>query len=131
MIAINDLRIGNLITDPDFPNIPSVVVEIQSDGFIVTNYNDALLNVDAIPIPLSKEVVAKIKGVRNLNINYNGGVIPLSNKTYLVVREFMGSWNIYVKSHHEKLGEYLEANLHQLQNLYYCLTGNELEVGNI
>jgi len=116
MIAINDLRIGNFITDPDLLNIPSVVVEIKY-GFIVTNYNDALVN--AIPIKLTKEILDKC-GFKNSEWEHK------TKSDCLFVHDEI----IHIMDARDKNYSFTAPckYLHQLQNLYYCLTGNELEV---
>jgi hypothetical protein len=115
MIQANELRIGNLITDPDFPNIPSTVIEIQSDGFIVTNYNDGLVNVDADPIKLTEEILIKC-GYSEKDLE-TGKILVIGESFDNVIGYTIRSLspNIVIKT------------VHQLQNLYYALTSKELE----
>lgn len=133
MITAQELRIDNKLhygvtivtikgihTDPILKDKEYLYV----DG-IVGNYYCVNLN-EVNPISISFEILESIQQVKNNGINYNGGTISINTQTHLVVREFMGTWNIYVRCLNDKVAEFIDAKLHELQNLYYSLTGEEL-----
>ena len=126
MLKSNEVRIGNdvLYMDTDTPEFVRIKIEkadiiLLCEGIQGYNYKG---------VPLTKQIVSTIKCIKNFDVNYTGGIISINTQTHLVIREFMGTWNIYVRCHHERVAEYLDVKLHQLQNLVYSLNGTELEM---
>jgi hypothetical protein len=122
MIQAKELRIGNLITDFYFPSLPSIVVEIQSYGFIVTNYNDGLLNVDAEPIPLTHEILLNC-GFEKINSYW---VNKRNIDCHIVLIDALTRYMVSVTGPFGMVTLKSINSVHQLQNLYYALTGEEL-----
>ncbi len=114
MINSKDIRRGNYIIDPEFLDIHSIVDEIQSDGFIVTTYNDHLTNEEAAGILLNDEWLSKLDVSKNNGYPHRflSGYLKIRNGTY-----FFKYFDLDIEVQF----------VHQLQNLHYCLTGKELE----
>jgi hypothetical protein len=104
MVQVNELRIGNWV------NINGLNLPLTGELFclIVTGQI-----VKPSPIPLSPEILEKI--------NWNG-----YRKFY-----FNSHFSIDDECHFYYHNDYTGVNinyLHQLQNLYYCLVGQELNI---
>lgn len=100
----NDLRIGNLVLNDD-------------DGGVCKLFNIHEGYINHKPIPLTEEWLLKFgfKSIQDGWYEYSN-----SNITF--------SWNIYDRQL-RFLGEPFNIQyVHQLQNLYFALTGEELEV---
>lgn len=145
MIAANELRIGNWVggTD-DFSKYPTpmLVVEIVEDGLtliakedkskepVIFEWQFELIN----PIALSEEILKKI--------GFNNTILLLGDGSFC-----SNDWHL-ISSTHKKIttvnlaydyddGAYESHNsehqteiksLHQLQNLYFALTKQELKI---
>lgn len=112
-----ELRIGNWVWN-DVQNLP-VKVDIRilnqqysADRGIGRSWN---------PIPLTEEILLKCGFVRRGITSNNGSKLTLHHKDYMYTngRVYWNSWCIL---------DSIPEHLHQLQNLYYALTGEELEV---
>lgn len=132
MISNRELRIGNLVTLSG--SLILTVYEIHEDCFYAKDAKGSSFKntwADIQPIPLSEEVLLKcgFKRIANLisgseiEIVYyqNGKIIVYLLKDFfeIEIETSSGIFNL----HHT-----FEKHLHQLQNLYYALTGEELEV---
>lgn len=126
MIQANDLRLKNIVSyegkqysihslTPEYPYLDTIEF-----GQGVVEYKDLE------GVKLTEDIVSKIIEVKNFGINYNGGTININTQSYLIVRIFMGTWNVYIKCNNSTVAEYINVSLHQLQNLFYSLTGKEL-----
>ena len=128
----NELRIGNLLTWEDEPNRLLIVSEIgfnnQKNRWVRFENGDGSIIEDEfsqlIPISLTEEWLVKF-GFEKLWYDDNGMKLPyyrLNQNDYLfdLDYEFCATRDdagyIYLKS------------VHQLQNLYFALTGEELEI---
>ena len=105
-MTANELRIGNLILDEDSNIMYRVDLnffhDLVSGGFLMA---------DLIPIPLTKEWLVKF---------------GFENKTKTFVLN-----NISIKQQTKGYFFYLSMmiqHVHQLQNLYFALTGEELKI---
>ncbi len=140
----NDLRIGNLVklyrkpTDKEMSvhQVKCVgdYVQIQ-DGFVVNVMSGIK------PIPLTEEWLVKFGLYNNLKLNYNKrqGVEYRFRKkklgTYIIKRYYNNSLYsmqfVYDDKHNNIPNEQIWVNIkhvHQLQNLYFALTGEELTI---
>ena|SRR5690606_35874333 len=110
-----ELKLGNYILDVE--NEVRQVMEL-SRGLIRTSCDRILLTSQVKPIPLSKEILLKC-GFDSAEYNdYRHPVLIGTLTLYEGVAEL----------HISDLYSVWVNNLHQLQNLFYCLCGEELEV---
>lgn len=117
----NELRIGSYVMHRD--NMV-VVTEIKQEHIKYKKvFNDGdwdyLSNIH--PIPLTEEMLLKCGFEHNYNAYYG----PKNNKEFnLKIAEHDGVYQIAITAYF-----ILEVKfIHQLQNLYFVLTGKELEV---
>ena len=116
MVQLNELRVGNWIIDAGCGRI-----QMRAELF------DLWRGEHAMPIPLTPEILEKagfvhIEGIPN---DYFKGLYSIRKE------KRNGKYNLYSFYIHwdlkfSKLSEM--SSLHQLQNLYFALTGNELEI---
>ena len=131
---IRELRVGNFVTidNPKHPFLLGVMVEIvgiQSDGWAdgvrVSNDGDTFgqLLKFVNPIPITPEILASF-----------GFELDEQNGEFLRIKLFGN--NKYLSGRLNNYGEFWIVSLnytvrlkyaHQLQNLYFALTGEELE----
>lgn len=133
----NELRIGNLVTDEWFESFKTIItvesvndkginLVIEDDGkwleiaqhFIVPEYTFDKLR----GIPLTEEWLLKFGFEKDKNVEYfyNKELLTISLPTELNKpkgRVYFNSWAII-----EEMPKYV----HQIQNLYFALTGTEL-----
>lgn len=120
MIQPNELRIGNLIY------LDETLIEVDVHVLI-----DILMGVDGFsPIPITPELLERAR----LKRDREGWIISYSYKIYdpLVI----GGTGSYVNAnrktycilHDDKIMPKGFQYLHQLQNLYFALTGEELNI---
>ena len=117
MIKTNELRIGNLV----FLNDKQKVWEIM-DGFDIDEMTE---NSTVDPIPISEEWFLNF-GFNRITTNEYWFVIPLKDRSLnvsTVGSVEIKSWDMLCIS----IGCVCEY-VHQLQNLYFALTGNELNI---
>ncbi len=123
-MKINELRIGNWVK---YDNLLCKVVEIYSeDIYCYDQFGEELHNIEYIqPIELTEEVLLKIefkKFVKRFIMILNGYRIDYDiDKTLRIYKIHTDC--CFVKDLEIKC-EYV----HELQNAYYCLTNEELEV---
>jgi hypothetical protein len=126
-LRIGNLRIGNLIQVDD---ITRVVLSIDKDGVLVEPLGEYvhLIDMDGMydlqPIPLTEEWLLKFGFTSS-----NGWFELRCNKSFysLDVNVLM-EVSICVNNESMEYPLYLDhiKHVHQLQNLYYALTGEEL-----
>lgn len=128
MIPANELRIGNWIS---FNGVENYKVEgVTRYGVLVYNHAVRLkyFALDlAQGIPLTEEILLK-RGWQ-YNNGKTSGDLTKDTISKMDIDFIMGE--LKIKSHYEEGALYrpLPINhLHQLQNLYYALTGEELEI---
>ena len=127
MIQANELRIGNYINHNDGSQTDDIrrVSAIHKDGVesIVKGCRFATAirsNALVYPIALTEEILLNCGFVRRGITSNNGGKLTLHHKDnmYPNGRVYWNSWCIL---------DSIPKHLHQLQNLYFALTGEELE----
>ena len=129
---LHELRIGNLVKihgHKGLSKVNTVGIATQSN-YVRVNYideenNDRISNgyADEIvrPIPLTEEILLKVGFVQVEN--YQKGVLGL-NGVRMILFAVNWTWNDFSRSK--------EINsLHQLQNLYFALTGSELDTSKL
>lgn len=142
MIDPRELRIGNLFLPVFWQNslrikdsVPCVVAEISSQGIKSHEVGKSLKkrspsstftfeNIDAVPI--HQEWLVKLRFVRDHHIFSYGDSSMVFSLHYVTPREFAPYFNDRVIN--EKLRVY---TVHQAQNLYYAITGKELDISNV
>lgn len=122
MIQANEFRRGNLVQDT-FKNIHPIQW-IDNTG-IETEYGRFPFD-RVSPIPITPEWLERL-GFKEIDIwfekrNRNGSVIMVDKPNMTVCADSQGSYSEQVADlKHIKY-------VHQLQNLYHALTGNELKI---
>lgn len=120
-VTRNELRLGNLL---DFEGEVCIVREIDSSGAVVLFNNNEEDWIDLFQfsgIPLTEEWLLKFgfEEAKNIIPIYNLGLISiyLESDSYPEGMVYFNSWCIIKKK---------PKYVHQLQNLYFALTGEEL-----
>jgi len=109
----SELRIGNLVDDN------GLVETVTSDHLINDEYYDGLKG--CLPIPLTNEWLIKF-GFEKIRRSY---CLNRSLRYRVIKTNGVYTFRIeYIDSKHLARIDYV----HQLQNLYFALTGNELEI---
>lgn len=123
MIPANELRINNLVYYNNQHNEIGLITEIKTslipkiDYVGINNRIDVYYQTKHInPIPLTEEWLLKF-GFDNKYNKYKFTIIPKGILNYENGRTYFNSWTIL-----EKQPDYV----HELQNLYFALTGEEL-----
>lgn len=130
MIQANELRIGNLIqaNGPimEVRRVGEASVELYLHGSEADNWDEDLE--DCTPIPLTPEILIAA-GFREEN--KAEWSIEYENDFFIVAKNLVVGVEIYlgfdVDIYHEVLYERIKY-VHQLQNLIYALSGNELTI---
>lgn len=133
-----ELRIGNIIAiEGTYCTVNSIHLVPQTDevhirvsGYIENNPQHCIFNYDASPIPLTPALLEKCGFIRTVtpmqSVNYidyrKGNMVCFTLPDGLVEVEYSGL-GIEKRAYLTKI-----KYLHQLQNLYFALTGEELEV---
>lgn len=128
MIQINELRIGNLIErNGIIATIEVINNELDEVYFLGKDfyYSDFCCNIT--PIPLSEEWLVKL-GFSVINENSAG-----KRYGYVINGVFSSDLTFAFWKTTKQAGKFFRADLqikhvHQLQNLYFALTGVELTV---
>lgn len=120
MIKANELRIGNWVEVDDKP---ALVTQIFDSG-ITCNHNDDITNGEAFkhitPIPLTPEILEKA--------GFENGCPYSKEYGHTAPKEAFFFENDYYPnemSNGRSIGTEIKY-MHQLQNLYFALTGEEL-----
>jgi len=116
----NELRIGNYVTDSKTGKVVTVD-GIQFTGRVVTHdesYDDWKRGIESVGIPLTPEILEKA-GFEKGDIGYDN-----YEKGYYTV--MVRGQGITISNRHGYLATI--KYLHQLQNLYFALTGEELPI---
>jgi hypothetical protein len=139
MIAANDLRIGNWVlfnkTSFDYPSDLHPITGISKYG-IYTIYRSPISFDKIHPISLSPEILDKCGFEKETPDNKYGEVYKKEGFNFIIRKVDFG---IYPKSTFGYAFELSDdknwatikskiEHLHQLQNLYYCLVGQELQI---
>jgi len=132
----SDLRIGNFVYDIDYYQIEVRALNLGG----VFDDNGTWFDVDFCePIPLTEEWLLKF-GFEFLDLYFNEG-IPVKDyginitKCNTVEKLSVSNWDMNIS-----IGDYYSGedyvldrdikHVHQLQNLYFALTGEELKIKN-
>lgn len=128
----NELRIGNYIADIWTPNGLFKVTELRKDKIFYGNCFKAKYD-DIRPIPLTEEILLKAGGKR---FDEDKIILMLNDpSTHLVLMKVGTHWFPQI----EQTGEFASEGvnvvflnfidyLHQLQNLFFALTGEEIKI---
>jgi hypothetical protein len=130
MILKNELRIGNYVDYERTTHVVTRLLEyfVSHDWYKTIGKDDYDTSYDSInPIPLTPELLGKCgfkkRGVRYIDYIHEG----LDELT--LDPSYDNEYRLYVEA-----GEYTRViadhikHLHQLQNLYFALTGRELTI---
>ena len=123
----NELRIGNWISDQGYE---TTVFQIDE-----THVNDDLMLDHFKPIPLTEEWLVRF------GFYYEDGLIYFKSgwfkkidrqdePTFLFFNNKL-QCSLFISSEKSSINHFIDINaeyVHQLQNLYFALTGNELEL---
>lgn len=118
----NELRIGNWVSYSDN------AVKIAA-GFFV-NSSQMNIETDCEPIPLTPEILEKAGFEKNDRIQQNFSYI-LQLKSRMTLVYYKGDSSCLSIEQDNKMIDFASGRckyLHQLQNLYFALTGEELEI---
>ena len=121
MILAVDLRIGNLIT------VSGVIYEItgiSAKKISCKDYKGSFTLEEADPIPLTAELLEKA-GFRELRKSSWFDKVPNEGFSYKLHSNRVMIFHPGENTLSHSLNTYI-AFFHQLQNLYYCLTGREI-----
>lgn len=134
MISPTELRIGNWIAIPECA-IRAKVKTLDTKRFAVFDEEidldpkDVFGYESAEPIPLTPEILEKLSFTKsNLSVDDIWYVQPLFENIHYRLRQFAGQWIFsygFINYDHELC---TMKYVHQLQNGYYFLTGEELNV---
>jgi hypothetical protein len=119
MIQINELRIGNLIQEGQVEQIDNSIDEVyySGDGYYLSDF---CCNIN--PIPLTEEWLLKCGFYGEIN----GKLFLCPNHSSFVLQKngIIKYKGLIFNNRKDRVLKYV----HQLQNLYFCLTGAELTV---
>lgn len=120
-----ELRIGNYITyDPKY-NIPTQIKEIYEYG-VHTGYKKAISYDNIHPIELSEDWLIRMGWKRSLNSYCFGTINEYGRFGVFIEEPYKGTFKLESTDVPQKV-----YYVHQLQNLYYSLTGSELTITDI
>lgn len=126
-MKITELRIGNTIewaNDPESTNNEAIVEAFLLDGNIRTSTGDGHIS-EFKPIQLTEKWLTKF------GFEKNGTVFKLNSwfgleKEYS--RENYEKYNFMFENYQIQFPDLFVKSVHQLQNLYFALTGEESEL---
>lgn len=142
MIQAKELRIGNLASVSENNEQPKYIIvsQIKNRGVVSHNLENSghFLFEKLLPIPLTNEILEKCgfelsnKYLETYNIKYTGECTIQDLEFYQSrdISTIIRQWENYEDSNnnYRYISLYNIKYLHQLQNLYYALTGEELIV---
>jgi hypothetical protein len=123
-----ELRIGNYVKYSNGSKLFKVVgihefgIDVEDD--IESTYIEYS---EFEPIALTKEILLKC-GFENTNIGYFEKRVMQRGKINIRFNKGVLEFLELGTSNHYLFGDMKKINLHQLQNLYFALTGQELEI---
>jgi len=130
-----ELRIGNWVGTPDGIFQVAVIfdtgIKVDIGYGAVQQYSDSSIRPDfsnVKPIPITEEWLKKFGFEYIEDTEYYWKQNPLENWGYRLVEFPRGTW-VISQGFMNKFNELAHINyVHQLQNLYFALTGEELEI---
>jgi hypothetical protein len=134
MIQANELRIGNWVNYCGAIDFVTVInTDDENFEFInTTSYSNISLE-DIKPIPLTEEILLKCGFIKDFNQFFSPIVLLLNDslEMYADNQDNYSLVNLFTIPIYEDCDTFnlLQIEyLHQLQNLYFALTGTELEI---
>lgn len=129
MIQANELRIGNIVAD-DTGRIGNVVEFTEKSIRIKMQFSNVKIDsgrgfvgLDVEPVPLTYDVIKKLGFIEISNENYGYPQLKLNGYSKLNTNSSGDATYLFFD------GYRIPCNsVHQLQNLYFSLTGKELNV---
>jgi len=118
----NELRIGSYFVDYEADpnsNIYFQVEEISSKGVYFRNCSSWTIFDDLQPIPLTEEILLKC-GFKEFGEDFKLGEYTFNLTLKTLCWGLQAGCNV--------INDVDIVNLHQLQNLYFALTGEELDI---
>ncbi len=116
----SELRIGNIV------ETSGMIVNIEGSG--IEDFANGCLNLQ--PIPLTEEWLLKLGFNKDYKKGYIG--IDVHNSDFVLTEPFViGEWQSYYTFQFTagNIPKFTKLEfLHQLQNLYFALTGEELNI---
>ena len=118
----SELRLGNMFNEQYSGQLLKV---IGLSGAVITFDGNFKGKWQAEPIPLTEEWLLKF-GFSKRDDNYELLVDELNLEVSLI--DFIENWSVYLSGPFGMVNTKKINYLHQLQNLYFALTGTELNV---
>lgn len=121
MVSTLDLRVGNWVIASD---VIGRITSVSETEVVFEGLENAVKQEDLHPVPLTKELLEK-SGFRQLKQTDLFEKIPLEGFTYKLHAQRV----MIFHPGDNTLCHWLNTRIvfvHQLQNLYYCLTGREI-----
>lgn len=119
MVKSNELRIGNRVHISNYKDC--IITGINKTKIFLNNNPTQLPIEDIAPIPITVEVLEKF-GFEIETLHGNGGCYNVARNNPLTFNSIHGWWVYGTQM------DFQIKHLHQLQNLYFALTGTELTV---
>lgn len=125
MIDVKELRLGSYIYDENL--YPQQVSEITNFNRVCFGSNRIVEDLqNCTPIPLTEELLLKC-GFEELYSDSKGYIYGINGVKFLRCYFDTPSFSIETDENSELFDKPID-NLHQLQNLYFALTGKELKI---
>lgn len=138
-MKVNELRIGNLVIAPFLLAFSSmtgetnedriaVVTKIENDGSVDVEFDPSscLKGYDVrylSPIPLTEELLLKC-GFREEALDEDIQTYVFGKWDFVIHKNYINDDEFWLTGNEDCIIKYL----HQLQNLYFAITGEELEI---
>lgn len=124
MIKANDLRIGNIVHADNSeiwtPEYNGSLVTVSIDEFQDIYFNENLYS----PIYITDDLLKKMGFIWNESIKHWIITWGKNGVHFIKFDEHYNKFAFQLGKHHYRVLDYV----HQLQNLFYSLTGKELEI---
>ena len=127
MISTSELRLGNLFWENygGYKKVVGIPSYLSIDAIALNNTVVGRYSYDSIePIPLTKDILEKTE----LKLYYNPEIDHTTefwSKGNFTIEIYSGNVLFFYNGNRERV---IIKYLHQLQNLYWCLTQTELEI---
>jgi len=129
IMKANELRIGNLVSHYSFEGYYHTVIGIKPNGIVIlempTGFGE-LHAADSEPITLTEEWLLKFGFEKKIWKVKKSIYFELDKIEILLEDSYYKNGVTYFKSN--MLFEYFPKYVHQLQNLYFALTNEELKI---
>jgi hypothetical protein len=125
MIPANELRLGNyFISDMLQEKTPNNIHRVQGNDIFVATQQPEWFN----PIPLTPELLEEAGFLQTSNYHPEGPIYSIKHRNGFTFKVCYGYALVDVEQNIGTIRASGIKHLHQLQNLFYALTGQELEV---